>query len=52
MRTAREGSIGFKDTAGVWSKHILVAAPFIVCITMSEILTILPELAALLSCIS
>ena len=35
--TAKEGSVGFKDTAGVWSRDIHVAAPFITCITMSGI---------------
>ena len=40
MPTAKEGSVGFKNTAGVWSRHILVATQFITCIKMSEICTI------------
>ena len=40
MSTAKEGSVGFKDAAGVLSKHTIIAAPVVTCITMSGIWTI------------
>lgn len=40
MRTAKEGSVGIKDTKGVWIRHTLIVARVMTCITISGIWTI------------